>query len=74
MAPEIYRFLPEANLAGIEKSLEKAGNKKLTIHKLNGLNHLFQPCKTGLVDEYKTIETTIDSKVLDIISDWLNKL
>ncbi len=28
------------------------------------LNHLLQPCKTGLPSEYGTIETTIDSQVL----------
>ncbi|MEW6981292.1 alpha/beta hydrolase family protein [Colwelliaceae bacterium 6471] len=36
-----------------------------------GLNHLFQPAKTGSVDEYKEIEKTIDEQVLSRISTWL---
>ena len=40
---------------------------------LPGLNHLFQPCKTCDVAEYKEIETTMSPEVLELISDWLNK-
>jgi len=40
---------------------------------LPGLNHLFQPCKTCDVAEYKEIDTTMSPEVLELISDWLNK-
>jgi hypothetical protein len=59
------------NLAGIQASLAKAGNKKATIKELPGLNHLFQEAKTGSTTEYSTIEQTIAPVVLDTMSDWI---
>ena len=38
---------------------------------LPGLNHLLQPCKTGLVDEYESIETTIDPAALDLFAEFI---
>lgn len=59
------------NLAGIQASLAKAGNKKATIKELPGLNHLFQEAKTGSTTEYSTIEQTIAPVVLDTMSNWI---
>lgn len=39
-----------------------------------GLNHLFQPCKRGIVLEYGQIETTISEEVLKDIAEWIKKL
>ena len=61
------------NLAAITKAFEASGNKKLTVVKLTGLNHLFQTCTTGLPQEYATIEETISPKALTIIGDWIAK-
>jgi uncharacterized protein len=36
-----------------------------------GLNHLFQPCKTGSPTEYAQIEMTIAPEVLKVIGDWI---
>lgn len=41
---------------------------------LDGLNHMFQHCKTGSVNEYATIEETISPEVLEIISQWIKSL
>ncbi len=41
---------------------------------LDGLNHLFQHCKTGSLNEYATIEETISPEVLEIIIQWLKSL
>ena len=38
---------PKENLAQIESTLEAAGNSRVTVQELPGLNHLFQTCKTG---------------------------
>lgn len=43
----------------------------LTYTEFQGLNHLFQPCKTGQVEEYAQIETTIDELVLTELSAWM---
>ena len=62
------------NLSAIEEGLKKAGNKNYQIVSMDGLNHLFQPCQTGLIQEYGTIETTIDPSVLLTIKDWIKKI
>lgn len=61
------------NLPAIEKALRKGGNKNVTTKELNGLNHLFQECKTGLPTEYATIEQTISPVALETIKDWVKK-
>ncbi len=38
-----------------------------------GLNHLFQPCKTGSVSEYGEIEVTIDATALNDMVAWVVK-
>lgn len=59
------------NIAAIEKALKSGGNEQYSIRTYPGLNHLFQECKTGEVDEYATIEQTISPKVLNDILEWI---
>ncbi|MBP4139475.1 alpha/beta hydrolase family protein [Flavobacterium geliluteum] len=59
------------NLAAIEKSLKKAKNKNFETYEFEGMNHLFQECKTGALAEYAEIEQTISPKVLDKMSTWI---
>ena len=59
------------NLAGIRKSLTKAGNKNFETVEFEGLNHLMQTAKTGIPAEYGQIEETISPKVLDKVSSWI---
>lgn len=59
------------NLTEIEKALKAGGNRKVKTVKLPGLNHLFQPCKTGTPSEYATIETTIAPEALKMVGDWI---
>ena len=64
------------NIQGISNSLNK---KRLfrpdnTIKTYGNLNHLFQPCETGAVGEYSTIETTISRDVLFDISDFIKTI
>lgn len=60
------------NTEAIEKSL--SANKTHTIKTYDDLNHLFQHCKTGMVDEYAQIEETMSPEVLKDISDWVLQL
>ena len=62
---------PDLNLPAIRAALDKGGNEQYEIHRLPGLNHLFQPCKTGLPAEYRQIEQTFDRRTLDLISQWV---
>jgi pimeloyl-ACP methyl ester carboxylesterase len=59
------------NLAEIEKALKAGGNRAVKTVELTGLNHLFQPCKTGSPSEYSAIETTIAPEALKTIGDWI---
>lgn len=63
----------DMNLDEIKRALTEGGNEQFKTVKLEGINHLFQPCTNGQVSEYERIETTIDSNVLDIMTDWLKK-
>lgn len=65
------QVLYKQNLPAIEKALKKGGNKSYEIHKLKGLNHLFQECKTGSPNEYYQIEQTISPKVLKLMKDFV---
>ena len=64
---------PKENLEAIDKALKDGGNKDVTIKELPGLNHLFQPCKSGLPSEYGKIETTFAPEALELIGDWIRK-
>jgi uncharacterized protein len=67
------QVIPDQNLPEIEKALKAAGNKDYTIERLPGLNHLFQPAKTGSPSEYAKSEITIDPLVLDTITQWITE-
>jgi pimeloyl-ACP methyl ester carboxylesterase len=62
------------NLAGIQASMEKSGNKQYKIVPLTGLNHLLQKATTGSLAEYGQIEETINPVALQTVSDWLGAL
>lgn len=65
------QVLADVNQNGIRSALIKAGNKDVTIKKIENLNHLFQECETGAMAEYGTIEQTFAPEALQIISDWI---
>jgi uncharacterized protein len=62
---------PKENLAEIDKALKAGGNQHVKTVELRGLNHLFQPCKSGSPSEYAAIETTIAPEALKTIGDWI---
>lgn len=61
------------NLAVIEHAVRQGGNANITIKEFPDMNHLFQTCTTGAIDEYATIEQTMDPSVLGEIADWVLK-
>ena len=61
------------NLPAIRKALTAGGNKDFQVIEMPGLNHLFQPAKTGAPSEYRQIETTIAPLALEKISSWILK-
>ncbi len=65
---------PDQNLPAIAQALRAGGNRRVTVRKLPGLNHLFQKAKTGLITEYTQIEETFNPEALQIIADWLDEI
>lgn len=64
------QVLPAQNEAPVREAL--ANNSDSTIVVLDGLNHLFQPATTGLVDEYAQIQITMDESLLELVTDWIS--
>lgn len=60
----------ESNLNAIRNGLPT--NPKKHIETIEGVNHLFQHCKTGQITEYRTIEETFAPEVLEIIIMWMS--
>lgn len=64
----------EANLKAIKEASKSENGRRITIMQYPGLNHLFQHCQTGMVNEYARIEETISPEVLNDITTWINSL
>ncbi len=58
-----------ANLAALREGLVE--NDKNDVVAVEGVNHLFQRCATGSVQEYRTIEETIFPEVLGRLVAWV---
>ena len=58
----------DANTTRIEKGLPDC---KHSIKNIDGVNHLFQHCNTGIVTEYQQIEETISPEVLQEVAKWI---
>lgn len=65
------QVVPAQNQGPVEAALAAAGNSRATVRTVPGVNHLFQPCTTGGVEEYGQIETTVDPAVLKMVSEWV---
>ena len=59
------------NQNAIRNALINGENKNYKIVELENLNHLFQECETGNINEYKEIEQTMSPIALKEISNWI---
>ncbi len=57
------------NLATIKELNPKVETIELPAH-----NHLFQPCATGLANEYQTLTQSPSAQTLETILNWLNTI
>lgn len=64
----------ENNLSHLTDILRSAGNDNFTTRIYPGLNHLFQQCVTGTVEEYGRIEQTIAPEVLEEMTEWILRI
>ncbi|MBM4113607.1 MAG: hypothetical protein FJ253_09615, partial [Phycisphaerae bacterium] len=61
----------EQNLVRVER-IRRDAQKPIDVRRYANLNHLFQPATTGAIDEYGTIEITIDPVVLEELRRWIH--
>lgn len=61
------------NQTGIKNALIKGENKDYKIVELENLNHFFQECETGKMNEYRKIDQTFSPLALKEISTWVLK-
>ncbi|GHF98258.1 lipoprotein [Deinococcus piscis] len=59
---------PAAGAQPMRELLRGPGSE---VHELSGLNHLLQPARTGLPQEYASIPTTLDPAALDLTLRWV---
>ena len=68
------QVLVTQNFPVYEKIIADYGKTNLTLRELPDLNHLFQHCDTGLLEEYSDIDETISPEVLEIIADFVKTI
>ena len=62
----------ETNLGALRSGLPATPANR--IEAVEGVNHMFQHCTTGMVQEYRQIEETFAPEALGIIIQWLSAL
>ena len=60
----------DLNLPAIERAVREAGGR-VTVVRLEGLNHMLQPATTGGIDEYAAIDLTMDEDAMALIANWI---
>lgn len=68
------QVIPTSNLAGIDAALKQGKTKGYEIKELEGLNHLFQECKSCTVNEYGQLQQTFSPKALEVMTEWMKKI
>ena len=61
----------ESNLGALRSGLPENPCNKLEA--VEGVNHLFQHCRTGMPTEYRDIEETFAPEVLETLVEWFSK-
>ncbi|MBB6459459.1 alpha/beta hydrolase family protein [Flammeovirga kamogawensis] len=65
------QVIAKENLDAIYNALTEAGNTAIDIEEIEGINHLFQECETGLPNEYGEIEQTLSPVLLEKVTTWI---
>lgn len=61
------------NLGALRAILEGSAHEDHVLTLLPGLNHLFQPAKTGGMTEYATIEQSFSPAALELLALWVTR-
>jgi uncharacterized protein len=68
------QVISTSNLAAIEAALKQSKSKGYEIKELQGLNHLFQECKSCMVTEYGQLQQTFSPAALEVMTNWMKKI
>ena len=63
--------VPEENSRAIRSALENGKCERCRVEVVPNVNHLFQECETGTIDEYARIEETFSKAVMEDIAGWI---
>lgn len=63
----------DRNMEAINLMFADKPNAQITVHKMDGLNHLMQFSETGSPNEYGALEETINMQVVQMIQDFINQ-
>lgn len=66
------QVIAETNIGALGQLLLPSDRNMLKTYP--GLNHMFQPCGSGMPEEYSRIETTVSEEVLNDIIGWIQSL
>jgi len=67
------QVLPDENAEALTTHFNPKHKDLLTIKIFPNLNHLMQPCRNGLPEEYMSIDTTFSIKAMQYMSQWIKK-
>ena len=71
MASRHNQYVRSIQLPIIKNALQHAENKDVTIIATPKMNHWFQSCSTGAINEYGALQETISPIILKKIADWI---
>lgn len=66
-----YIVQSEQNLKPIGQMLQETNHPDYTVRELPNINHLFQTCQIGSLEESEEIEETASPSALKIVADWI---
>lgn len=67
------QVLSELNTSGFKRIFNACGKTNYKIKSYPELNHFFQHCDTGYIDEVELIEETLSEEVLNDMSVWITE-
>ena len=67
------QVLADLNLNGLKNIFDKCGKTNYKIIRYPGLNHFFQHCESGYLEEVEIIEETISPEVLADMTNWIKE-
>lgn len=64
----------QQNVKSMREALVKGGNQTVTVKTFPGLNHWLQRCNSCTIDEYGSLDETINPAVMEFMVRWIQLL